>query len=374
VVSVAGSLAIAHFISARIVIRPALHHPSVFPTASPSSQPLPPSAQNLASLLTVLAASPQTPGVTVDVPLATRIVDAMWPIREQALDTFDVGPLHAFETGSALEGDTDAIGTRLCGCSDPLPRPIVTHNLFVPVQTTFPSSFLSEATTGSVEGSPPDVSLMVFTRASAQDHWMLSLETGYSFAAGAAWVYATPAPMTGGFDIRTPVGTYRNDLPGDLAAYYQHWADYGAPPPKTPFGPGLFTSTVGQTEVTEDTTLAGEGQVHHVVYSADPGRDGDWSFAANETEEQPTYGWALSCGTVRYEAVTTLAKGAAPMVQPSDVSTWGPTLPAGQYTKITQWGLHQSCFLDGPNGSPYMVLGQNGGITRSVGVSVGLTA
>jgi hypothetical protein len=340
-----------------------LYNPSL---TSPPAAAVPPSAASVASLLAVLGAAPGTPGVTVDPELASSIVDSMWPVREDALDTRDVSTLADFESGSALQGDTAEVAA--CDCPNPLPRAIATRNLFVPRETTYPSWFVSELTTYPVEGSASDVSLMVFTRASLQTRWMLSLETGYSFARGAGWVYATPESAASGFDLAT---TDHDELPLDLGAYYQYWADQGTAPPTSPFASGAFTTSLGEAQASEDRTLAGEGEVHRVVYSVDVAEDGDWSVAANNIRENPSYGWVLSCGTVRYEAVTTLAAGAAPMVQPADLSAWGSTLPSGSYTRITQWGLHESCFLDDIAGIPYIVLGRDGGVIRSAGIPAG---
>ncbi len=364
-----GSLLIAHVIGNALPNHALLNIPNVRPAAS-SPGPLrsgelsPPSDTSVASLLAVLSATPQTPGVTIDQPLAMRIVDSMWPVREQALDTDDATPLAGFETGSALQGDTADLLARACGCNDYTPRAIATHDLFIPRQTAYPAWFIAELTTGPVDLTSSDVSLMVFTRASAAAHWMLSLETGYSIAAPTAWVYATPETMTSGFDLPSPT---HNELPGDLAAYYQHWATDGTAP-TSPFAPGVFTSSVGQTQVATDKTYASEGQVHRVTYSVDLAADGVWSASANNDRDQPSYGWTLTCGTEHYVSVTTLAKGATPIVQPADVSAWGSTLPPGQYTSVTQWGLHESCFMDDPYGTPYIVLGHQGGVTRSTGV------
>ena len=156
-------------------------------------------------------------------------------------------------------------------------------------------------------------------------------------------------------------------MPGDLAAYYQHWATDGTAP-TSPFAPGVFTSSVGQTQVATDKTYASEGAVHRVTYSVDLAGDGVWSASANNDRDQPSYGWTLTCGTEHYVSVTTLAKGATPIVQPVDLSAWGSTLPPGQYTSVTQWGLHESCFMDDPYGTPYIVMGHEGGVTRSTGV------
>jgi hypothetical protein len=366
-----GSMLLAHVIRNAVPNHALLNIPNFGPTASPpgplpspSGGPSPPSDSSFASLLAVLSATPQTPNVTIDPALALRIVETMWPVREEALDTDDGASLAGFETGSALQGDTADLLARACGCNDYTARTIATHDLFVPRQMAYPAWFLAELTTGPIDVTSSDVSLMVFTRASAATHWMLSLETGYSIGAPTAWVYATPETATGGFDPPSPT---HNKLPADLAAYYQHWATDGTAPTSR-FAPGVFTSAVGQTQVATDKTYAAEGLVHRVVYSVDLTTDGVWSAAANNDRDQTPYGWTLTCGTERYVSTTTLAKGAAPIVQPPDFSTWGSTLPPGLYTSVTQWGLHESCFMDDPWGNPYIVLGHGGGVTRSTGV------
>ena len=346
-----------------------LNIPNVAPAAStpgplPSGESSPPSDTSVASLLGVLSATPQTPGVTIDQSLAMRIVNSMWPVREQALDTDDATPLSGFETGSALQGDTADLLARACGCNDYTARTIATHDLFVPRQTAYPAWFIAELTTGPVDVTSSDVSLMVFTRASAAAHWMLRSRL-VTRRTPTAWVYATPETMTSGFDLPSPT---HNELPGDLAAYYQHWATDGTAP-TSPFAPGVFTSSVGQTQVATDKTYASEGAGAPRHLLGRPGRRRRTGRpSANNDRDQPSYGWTLTCGTEHYVSVTALAKGATPIVQPVDLSAWGSTLPPGQYTSVTQWGLHESCFMDDPYGTPYIVMGHEGGVTRSTGV------
>jgi hypothetical protein len=340
--------------------------PATFPAPPPPDEATPlgkvPSA---ATLLTALTATPATPDVTIDPALAQRIVDTMWPVREAALASNDPENLASFETGSALQGDSAEIAAYACGCTLQ-PRPLAVRNLFVPKQDAYPAWFLSEVTTAPTKGLPADVAFMVFTRTSLAAHWMLTLETEYPFAGGSgAWVYATPESMVGGFDLASPP---HNELPADLGAYYQYWANTGVAPPTSPFATGPFTTSIGQAQAREDEGLAAQGDVHRITYSVDVATDGDWTVAANNDRAEPSYGWALSCGTVRFEAVTTLAPGAAPILQPADRSTWGATLASGQYKSITQWGLQETCFLDNLDGIPYLVLGHEGGVVRSTGV------
>jgi hypothetical protein len=367
VATAAGSLGIARAIATAHF---ATDGPAIFPAASPPDEATPPGqVASVATLLTTLDATPATPGVTVDPTLARRIVDTMWPVREAALASADPENLAAFENGAALQGDAAEMAANACGCSLQ-PRQLAVRNLFVPRQSTYPAWFMSEVGTAPINGLPAGVSFMVFTRTSVTAHWMLSLETEYSVASGGAWVYADPASLAGGFDLPSPP---HNELPADLGAYYQHWANAGTAPPTSPFASGPFTTSIGQAQVKEDVGLAAEGERHRVTYSVDIAQDGVWTAAADNVKAQPPFGWALSCGTVRYEAVTTLAPGASPILQPADQSSWGATLAPGQYTSVTQWGLHEACFLDDLAGIPYLVLGHDGGVIRSIGVPAALS-
>jgi hypothetical protein len=371
VATAVGSLGIARAIATGFPTHFASNGPASFPAASPPEQWVPGGeVPSVATLLTALNATPTTPGVTIDPALAQRIVDTLWPVREIALASDDLNQLAPFETGSALQGDAAEMAANACGCTPP-PRPLAVRDLFVPKQSTYPAWFVGEVTTGPTTGSPADVAFMVFTRASLSAHWMLALETEYAFSGGGAWVYATPESMAGGFDLPS---SPHNELPADLGAYYEHWADTGMAPPTSPFAPGTYTTTIGETQVKEDERFAALGEIHRVTYSVDVAQDGDWTVAANNVRTEPSYGWALSCGTVRYEAVTTLAPGAPAILQPVDRSTWGATLAPGQYTSVTQWGLHETCFLDDLTGIPYLVFGHDGGVIRSSGVSVGISS
>jgi hypothetical protein len=369
-VTVVGSLLFTRLIGAAIGIT-VRQDPSTVRLPSVPVVPHRPSAGDIASMRTLLTATPSTPGVTIDEGLARQIVTALWPVREQAIDTGDVASLSTFETGAALEGDTALYGARRCGCSTPPARAMEWDSVFVPKQTAFPANFLAEVTMPSEYGLNPGVTLLAFSRASSLTQWNVTLATGYlDNSAGPPIVYVSPVP-SGAFNAALP--TTRVDLsalPADLGAYYQHWAVSGNAPPDAQFAPGFFTSYKGGDVFAYGETNGVEG-AHHVTYSADPTTDGEWSFAGESFELTPQSGWILSCGTVRYEDVSTAPAGGPLLYQPPDESTWGPTLPPGRYSQITQWGLHESCFAVNPTGVPTSVLGSDGGTTRSAGVFAG---
>ena len=197
----------------------------------------------------------------------------------------------------------------------------------------------------------PGSRFLVFSRASALKPWTVTLATGYANnSIGPPIVYVGPVP-SGAFNAALPATHVDlNALPAELASYYKHWATTGTAPADAQFAPGYFTSYKGGDVYVHGET-DGIAGIHHTVYSADPTTDGEWSFAGESFELTPQDGWILSCGTVRYEDVSTPVDGTL-LNQPPDQSTWGPTLPPGRYSQITQWGLHESCFAISPTGAP----------------------
>jgi hypothetical protein len=362
-VTAAGSVLLSRVIAADI---------SAHIRNAPSTLRLPvaPSPSGIAAIPALLDATPSTPGVTVDEALAHQIVTALWPVREEAIDTGDVALLSTFETGAALEGDTAMYGDRLCGCSTPFPRTMQWLDLFVPRQTTYPADFLAEVPIEATFGRDPGVAFLVFVRASAQSRWSVTLSTGYSIhTTGPPEIYVGPAP-SGAFTIPLPGTKVDLDaLPAGLAAYYAYWSINDKAPPGTMFAPGFVTSGKG-SDVFDHGETDGVDGPHRVAYTADPTTDGEWSFGGQRFDVTPHLGWILSCGTVRYEDVFTAGKGAAPLSQPLNQSSWGATLLAGSYSQITQWGVHESCFMIDPAGGPTVVLGIDGGTTRSSGIPV----
>jgi hypothetical protein len=365
-----GSLLVSRLIGAAVSVT-VRDDPTTLTLPSLPSEPRPPDAADLAALQSLLLATPSTAGVTVDEMQARGIVEALWPIREHDIDTARVAAFGSYERGVALEGDATRYASGPCGCAAARPRSITSLYLFVPRQTAYPADFLAEVTTQSLAGAQPGVVFMVFTRPSAVARWEVSLATGYATAANTpVQAYVVPARATDGFDAAASTnGTDVSALPADLAAYYQHWASTGSAPPDPTFAPGLFTSYQGGKIFTFGETVVFAG-LHREVYSAGTPADGEWSFAADSLDETPADGWLLSCGTVRYEDFSTAARGVKPLTQPPDLSIWGPSLPAGQYSQVTQSGLHESCFLSDPTGAPTIVLGTDGGASRSTGVPV----
>lgn len=350
-ITVTASVLVSRLFAANIA-ETVVKDPSTVSLPAVPITPRPPSAADVAAMHTLLTSPASTPGVTIDKALATQIVTAVWPVREQAIDTNDIASLSTFESGAALEGDTALYGTPHCGCHTPAARSIELVSVFVPKQTTFPADFLAEVTMPSDGGPFAGVTLLVVSRASGLTPWTVTLATGYADnSVGPPIVYVAPVP-SGNFNAALPATHVDLDaLPAALATYYEHWATTGTAPTAAQFAPGYFTSYKGGGLHVFGETV-GIDAIHHMVYSADPTTDGEWSFAGESFEQAPQYGWILSCGTVRYEDVSTPAVAGTLLNQPSDQSTWGPTLTPGRYSQITEWGLHESCFAIDPTGAP----------------------
>jgi hypothetical protein len=332
-------------------------------TVTPPPTPLPDPANALTPLRGITAS---TPDVVIDQPGAEKFVRAFWPVREEALSNADPNAVRALENGPA--GEWDAVGCTM-GCAPPSPRNIRDLHLFVPKQATYPASFMAEVLTTAYHGIDPLVEIMIFTRQSAGATWFLTFNTNYG---GVDHLFDFAHPDSSSAFESLPngdPGLDRNALPGMLAAYWQHWKDQGTAPAGTRFVPGYFTNKTGQDFFATRTDMHKGGIDEHVSYTADPARDGIWSFAINFNAPGTIYSNAvLTCGTVRYRNVSTPAPPATSIVQGKNFDTYGTLLAPGQYGSVTENGLHESCFLTNPGQAAIAVEGMNGSQTSVAGI------
>jgi hypothetical protein len=314
--------------------------------------------------IAILSAPPTTPGLMIDPTEAAQVLTAMWSLREAALADRNVAVVSTLETGPAARWD---LVRCTFGCPPPQPRPMLETRLFVPRESTYPADFMAEVRTTTDDHLSPYIEIMVFTRQSAADPWMVALDTGYS---GFTVMDEEPAADASGFDQQAPTfpGIDPTALPGQLAAYWQHWKTAGGPPAGSDFAHGSWTDLMGQHLYAYRQQLAAIGEVERATYTADPHVDGEWTYALDESVNGPLYpGWAISCGTVSYSAVITASRGSA-LIQPADQSEWGTLLPTGSYSQITNKGLHQSCFLLQPGYRNVGVIGSNGDVIQVTGI------
>jgi hypothetical protein len=218
----------------------------------------------------------------------------------------------------------------------------------------------------------PLVEVMVFTRQSASATWFLSFDTGYT-GGGKILLFAHP-DNSSAFESqpRTDPSLNTTALPGMLAAYWQHWKDTGTAPAPTALSPGPITSGHGQDVANSRADYRTAGIDQRTTFSADPGRDGVWSFAVNADRTQSLdTDEVLTCGTVRYRSVFTPLAPATAVTQSKTHDPFGTLLDAGQYSSVTESGLHETCFSTQPGQTTIVEgIGYMGEQTRIVGIPI----
>lgn len=243
-------------------------------------------------------------------------------------------------------------------------RPATQIRVLVPLQTAYPARFLAEVLTTVYPNpngeSPPGtqyVEYFVFTRPESGSPWKAVLNTG-----GGALYTVVAGP--GGYDAEPPHQSWVDpaDVPADLAAYWQHWKDFGGSPPGNLFAPGRWTTIQGENLESFKVVGLQRGVVDHVTYFADTRTDGLYQFAVDQDLE-------FECFTVRYHSVLTPAYWA--LHQDAAYVNFGGLLPPRDYTMIDVHGLHESCALIAPmRDQPMNELGSGVGVVGGQGGEV----
>ncbi len=306
---------------------------------------------------------------------AERVLAAMWSLRERA-GAQDNGPiLSALETGAARAWDVAEANENLDAGTRSLHavRPRLDSEIEVPYQTTYPACFLAlvSSTPFPQNGDPPVtpvIDVLVFSRASAKTPWQVALHTdctGTPFVDETILREGTPDPLHPGYIARLNASSWLPDssVYPALATYWQHWKDYGNPPPDTPFGPGTYTSGEGQylASPLQDQVDPITGAMIHEILHADPSADGRFEFAVRD-------GWAVTCSAIRGDVRVTPGHPRMALRQ-TDSYNWGHGLPIGRYRAIRNTTIRQSCAIVEPTPSGGAgALGLEGFRIKQVGI------
>jgi len=334
--------------------------PSTRATPKPTPKPISPA---LARLNLLRAAQPPAGDPLIDSISADTLARAFWPLREQALSDHDLPTLRTLETGVAAEADV-----ALCtpGCLPASPRPFTEVRVFAPRQETYPAAFLAEVLTSTPAGDGPELDKLVFTRTSARTSWSLALDSTSGDE------HLTDAPQTdpSGFDQPTPALTGARapvQLPAELAGYWRHWAATGTAPPGVAFAAGPLSDARGRQLWARIQSDARIGVRDSFTFTADPGRDGVWTFSTSTLDPNglPSMGWALTCGSVRAHATSIASDRTHPVIQPEDRSDFGDRVAPGNYSNISSTSLEQVCMLENP-GLPAVAVAADGVTTLTV--------
>ena len=269
-----------------------------------------------------------TPGAVITPQQAQVVLNAIWTLRQDAFSSHSRSLMAAFETGPALESDEVT-----CGCTTRSPRgPILQESVLVPPAASYPATFLAEAVT-TLNGSRY-FQYLIISRQSGRAPWMVVSDPGEDGADPLDQPAAGPA----GLDAPIAQPGPDENLPSELAAYWQYWNDYGHAPLGSNLAPGEWTSSVGQSSAStpQGAVNSGNGLIGYYQYQAGPS-DQVWNF---NTTQGP-----LTCGVVRIQSYWTSPNG---VYQPPSRTNWGPTVPPGAYPALASTDIAQPCFLQRP--------------------------
>ena len=313
-------------------------------------------------------------------PEAMHFVADFWGKREHALATNDVAAGSALLNGVAGEWDLavsrDNRIRHLKGLRTE--RPASAINVVVPLQTSYPASFLAEVLTtlyqepGETQNYPY-LEMMVFTRRREAAPWKLTVDTGYTHSEGLG---PTRAVSEVDFHTLAPDDTLEpvswvslRDVHADLAAYWQHWLDEKSAPSPDLFAPGDPTTGLGAALAKSDGRNDACGCRVDVTYRADVDRGGLWTFDVLDGRVDGSAEGTLACSTIRIDELTTPPVGTI-LVQDKKRENWGGLLRPGRYLDLTLHEVRQSCILVPPDGPPLRVFGRDGGLVGITGTRV----
>jgi hypothetical protein len=337
----------------------------------------------------VLWVIPQrTPLVTA--ATARSVATRLFRVWQQDLTTGNAAGLKRVESGVQLEWDTvNCASTGYVLQSKCPDAPLKGLAVIVPRQYSYPVRVLAEVQT--IEGSEkpnsdvitptPALELLVLTKASSSAPWYIAFQTSL-WSTGALPPPVLPAPKLddGLAPEVTPVQMQNaTALPAKLAAYWQSWKLHNAPPPRTSFLPGPFTTSFGALLGSEPDGPVSGGLIQHVTYSSTPSRDGAFAFPVGfgEFTSDPTPGGigyagksgTLVCSAIRVAITFTPQANGEPIVQGPTEIDFGPGLAPGLYSVVFDQSVHESCVLS--DGDHLSALGDDGDVFHQSGVPEG---
>lgn len=280
-------------------------------------------------VLPPLLTAPLSGRPLVSLDHARAVVEAVWPMRDEALATRDASALRAVETGPALEVDLASMrngfppnrGGDFVGRFDDL-RVVVAR------QDEWPLSFMAQVITTSAEH--PFLEVMIFVREQPSEPWKVVFDTGIS-----GNEHYTPQLMPAlvdenGHNVAPPLHwTDPVAVAHDLAAYWQSWVERGRPPTGgVPFAPGTWTSEYGAQIADRQDQTRDNGLVGFDDRDV-PGPEEVWTFGL--------YDKVAACFPLR-ERITWLDGH-----QDEHRNRWGPDLEPGTYQAVTAHKVRQVC-------------------------------
>jgi hypothetical protein len=277
--------------------------------------------------------------------VAAALFSSFWVLRQTDLVNGSTKALKLIESGMALKTDEDN-----CGCGVVPWGPPLGHSIFVTRQTSFPAYFMTEAL-AEIPATATDSEffiVLVFQRLAADQPWKVVIDSqqGFITKVSPAKFIDQPVVDPEGFDVsglfEFPGGTA--PLAGDLAAYWQYWADHGHRPPATKLDPGLWTTQRGPSLWQDAHGRPANDIVYHYHWVPGPSKNA-WVV--------PGPGFEIACGSILDTATLTRPHGF--IYQPPDRSQFPPELAPGNYKSVVWYAVESPCFYAYPDGTAYAV-------------------
>lgn len=293
-------------------------------------------------------ASHATPAETV--AMAKSIASSIWTRRNQALVGGDTRMLASIESGDALKVDLYAVYLAECGCRQAFkPGAISSLQVLVPQQTTYPLDFMA----AYLIAASTNPELMVFTKASANAEWLVSLDT-----VGLNQFTMPLAPAISG----EPSGIVSNLTSSSGTQVMQELVSYLNATQNAPTAANeqssLFSTNAAEIPdnagVPPSGPFTGSPPYSSSSAASSPSPSGVWSFPVSGLESGAS---TISCGSIE-DTTTSSITTTAPLVQQG--STFGPYLSSGSYKTIVGVTGIETCVVGLSNGR-LDIFGSSGG-------------
>lgn len=278
---------------------------------------------------------------------------ALWDAQERGHVTRNAALLDQIDTGTELLEANYALDSLKCGCSQFYwtkgKRSASNITVYVPRQSHYPLYFMAKvlaAPKGQVAPAGEATAQVIVTRSAPDQPWKLASEvfdTGYDTQDTGD---PDPTVDSQGYEQPVPPELTREarGWPSELAAYYLHLKDFGAPPTTSRFLPGVATTG---TDLTLNRQGAESGGVIHHYRFVASALGGPWVFGVYQVEvcadinEYDTMVWATP------HTVFQQIDGTRP--------NWGADLDTGFYSKIVTTWQREVCIV--PSGGKLEAVG-----------------
>jgi hypothetical protein len=280
-----------------------------------------------------MSANRTSDGTVVNTALAKQILHRYWPVHEHALVDRDLPALRRMSAGPARRWEQASVS---CGClAVQSARPLLTAAYFVPRQTTYPASFVTEAQTQA--DGVYWAELLVFTKHAAGAPWRVTEDSGFGPPPGVAPQLGTPINDSQGYD--EPVPTWQRDRARQVAARFanvwQRAKDTGRIPRHTGFELDGANSRTAEIASHRQGRIQANGLIGHFRFSTSRREP-----LVDVTDSERT----LACEPI-LETVHYTAPPGRSILQDSARLNWGPRVPPGDYQHLTSTDVWQTCFL-----------------------------